>query len=370
MTDNTDALPPLPASQAFSLTRSVYTADQMRAYASAALASRDAEIAKLKGWRDAIDEALVVAHIGVATEPYDDLNKLLQWHHDIWLDPAVSSDAAALVEQGRAEIAKLRQGEPVALPNCTVADVGFRWDGDKQEHIPQVLVSFTPVPANRPNDDKGWKDRDAFAGMLASPPPAQPAQAERLEPCCGIPNECSGSGPCVGNGPNPLYGGCFEGETQELADLRRSQAAQIAALKTVMIAAAEEIASQWQAHCDAEGYGPQNLLRRLEEGIPSEYGYTAGAFAALTAERDALRADAERIDHLEKLTLRVAFQNNKRPTESVGSDLHMRDGRCSLYVRDLFGNAIKAECGYGESVREAIDAARASLNTTTTRSEP
>lgn len=69
-----------------------------------------------------------------------------------------------------------------------------------------------------------------------------------------------------------------------------SQAAQIAALKTVMIAAAEEIAAHWQAHCDAEGYGPQNLLRRLEEGIPSEYGYTAGAFAALTAERDALRA--------------------------------------------------------------------------------
>lgn len=43
MTDNTDALPPLPASQAFSLARSVYTADDMHAYARAALASRDAE---------------------------------------------------------------------------------------------------------------------------------------------------------------------------------------------------------------------------------------------------------------------------------------------------------------------------------------
>ena len=43
-----DALPPLPASQAFSLTRSVYTADDMHAYARAALASRDAEIAKLR----------------------------------------------------------------------------------------------------------------------------------------------------------------------------------------------------------------------------------------------------------------------------------------------------------------------------------
>ena len=80
-----------------------------------------------------------------------------------------------------------------------------------------------------------------------------------------------------------------------------SQAAQIAALKTVMIAAAEEIASHWQAHCDAQGYGPQNLLRRLEEGIPSEYGYTAGAFAALTAERDALRAHLNAIAAAAKL---------------------------------------------------------------------
>lgn len=61
------------------------------------------------------------------------------------------------------------------------------------------------------------------------------------------------------------------------------------ALKTVMVAAAEEIQAHWSAHCDAEGYGPANLIRRLEEGIPSEYGYTAGAFERLTKERDALR---------------------------------------------------------------------------------
>lgn len=60
----------------------------------------------------------------------------------------------------------------------------------------------------------------------------------------------------------------------------------IARPKTVMIAAAEEIAAHWDAHCDAEGYGPQNLLRRLEEGIPSEYGYTAGAFAELKARAE------------------------------------------------------------------------------------
>lgn len=55
-------------------------------------------------------------------------------------------------------------------------------------------------------------------------------------------------------------------------------------LRTVMIAAAEEISEHWQAHCDADGYGPSNLLRRLEIGIPSEYGYTAGAFRKLKEE--------------------------------------------------------------------------------------
>jgi hypothetical protein len=66
-------------------------------------------------------------------------------------------------------------------------------------------------------------------------------------------------------------------------------AAKNAKLKTVMIAAAEEIKAHWDAHCDADGYGPLNLMRRLEEGIPSQYGYTAGRFAELERERDALR---------------------------------------------------------------------------------
>ena len=52
-------------------------------------------------------------------------------------------------------------------------------------------------------------------------------------------------------------------------------------LKTVMIAAAEEISKHWDAHCDDEGYGPVNLMRRLEEGIPAQYGYSAGDFRRL-----------------------------------------------------------------------------------------
>lgn len=140
-----DALPPLPDVPepwdiidgewcGQNVKREVFTVTQLRTYATeyarAALASRDAEIAKLKGWRDAIDEALVVAHIGVATEPYDDLNRLLDWHHDVWLDPAVSSDAQALIDRGAAEerqrTAQPAQAEP--RPDMADAYVGARED--------------------------------------------------------------------------------------------------------------------------------------------------------------------------------------------------------------------------------------------------
>lgn len=93
----------------------------------------------------------------------------------------------------------------------------------------------------------------------------------------------------------------------ELARLRTENAN----LKTVMVAAAEEIAAHWNAHCDSEGYGPQNLMRRLEEGIPSEYGYTAGRFAELQAELAALRASAASVQadqraELDRLRIRCA----------------------------------------------------------------
>jgi hypothetical protein len=66
-------------------------------------------------------------------------------------------------------------------------------------------------------------------------------------------------------------------------------------LKTVMVAAAEEISANWEAHCDSEGYGPANLMRRLEQGIASEYGYTAGAFAKLERINDQLLEALEQI---------------------------------------------------------------------------
>ncbi len=115
--------------------------------------------------------------------------------------------------------------------------------------------------------------------------------------------------------------GDYVEEMDEAADALEQQAAQvaekdaeIARLKTVMIAAAEEIGAHWDAHCDAEGYGPVNLLRRLEQGIQSEYGYTSGAFARMKAEVEALRADAERLRHLLQVSM-TAMQLSRFPLD-------------------------------------------------------
>ena len=84
--------------------------------------------------------------------------------------------ARAAYEAGRASPA----GAPVAAPDYRIADRGFRWDAETRQHIPQLLIEFAPVPANDPNDSKGWKDRDSLAAMLAAAP-ATPVSEDRKD---------------------------------------------------------------------------------------------------------------------------------------------------------------------------------------------
>lgn len=120
-----EALPELPASQAFSLTRSIYTADDMHAYARAALASQAekhaAELAKLRQWRDVADDMLTVSHEVASDDPRESIDRLISWHVQVALDPAVSSDAAALVEVGRQQGAKLQQGEARTVRDAAIS---------------------------------------------------------------------------------------------------------------------------------------------------------------------------------------------------------------------------------------------------------
>jgi threonine dehydratase len=72
-----------------------YTADQMRE-----------AIATANEWREAVDDALVCAGLDCLApdaHPRDSLCRLIEWRLTLALDPAVSSDAAALIERGRRE---------------------------------------------------------------------------------------------------------------------------------------------------------------------------------------------------------------------------------------------------------------------------
>ena len=75
---------------------------------------------------------------------------------------------------------------PVAAPYYRIAERGFRWDAENRQHIPQLLIEFTPVPANAPNDSNGWKDRDKLAGMLATAP-TPPSTEDRWQPIATAP---------------------------------------------------------------------------------------------------------------------------------------------------------------------------------------
>jgi hypothetical protein len=60
-------------------------------------------------WRRAIDHEMVIAHLGVANpddEPAALLQKIIQWHVDVALDPGISRRARSLVDDGLERVAQ------------------------------------------------------------------------------------------------------------------------------------------------------------------------------------------------------------------------------------------------------------------------
>lgn len=114
----------------------------------------------------------------------------------------------------------------------------------------------------------------------------------------------------------------YQRAADDAVDLLRKQLARITELEaerdnlhTTMFAAAVEIQAHWEAHCDAEGYGPANLMHRLERGIASLYGYDAKALQRVEAERDRLRVDAERYQWLRKHSyVEVTCKSSRDPS--------------------------------------------------------
>ena len=120
----------------------------------------------------------------------------------------------------------------------------------------------------------------------------------------------------VGNGPNPLYGGCFEGETQELADLRRSQAAQIAALtaeRAALRADAERLHIRGTAYEAALGIAYQATYQSHHGHWDKTGQHGAGCPECIRAREARENCDAELRRGLEALAAHTPTPT-KEPT--------------------------------------------------------
>ena len=54
-------------------------------------------------WREAVDDMLVTCHEVAGDDPRESINRLINWHVTISLDPAVSSAAQELIVRGKEE---------------------------------------------------------------------------------------------------------------------------------------------------------------------------------------------------------------------------------------------------------------------------
>lgn len=65
-------------------------------------------------------------------------------------------------DEARAEAAALR----ALLRSVVRKNIAFRWDGEKQCHVPWIMVEFAEVAGGEPNTAPGWLHRDAFAAAI------------------------------------------------------------------------------------------------------------------------------------------------------------------------------------------------------------
>lgn len=113
------------------------------------------------GFRDVVIEGLAVSHSLTAeheTNPRKAVADLISWHVQVALDPAVSSQAQALIERGAASHGStIRQGD--SMPYAVSNDLYWRYDaaprGVKLFLLSVGGVAVSPGP---------WRDGAGFIG--------------------------------------------------------------------------------------------------------------------------------------------------------------------------------------------------------------
>ena len=105
-------------------------------------------------------------------------------------------------------------------------------------------------------------------------------------------------------------------ELEELQGLVERQA-------STMLMAAQEIQSQWDSHCNSEGYGPANLMTRLLSGYGTNYEFPKNGILSV------IRENEELIDLIK--TIKTMAWTSKDPAKTV------------LEIEDLTKNFLSAK---------------------------
>ena len=129
-------------------------------------------------WRTAIEDELICAHIGTAdsfSDAQSALKSLIDWHVSVSLDPAVSSDAQALIDRGRAAQPAGAQQEPNMRHPKIQALIGK----NARQHIWMMLVEQLvedPHFETTAMDMEYWDTlHDKLKEKLTAAPPAPAA---------------------------------------------------------------------------------------------------------------------------------------------------------------------------------------------------
>ena len=114
----------------------------------------------------------IIAERDALRAELDELTSMYVHHMDVIAEQADMEELGDFGDYVRIEY-RDKPPRKVATPALSVPsgmkiEKIFRWSGEKQHHIPQLLIEFEPVPAGEPNDSKGWKDRDALSEMLSA----------------------------------------------------------------------------------------------------------------------------------------------------------------------------------------------------------
>lgn len=122
-----------------------YSEDQIHA---ARLAGADM-IEELGKWKGAVGDMLSVCHEVESADPRESINRLIDWHVMVNMDPAVSSAAQALIERGKAE-----QAATITPPMLIVKSV---IDPETLEKLKSMTMRESGAISYAVSDDVYWR---------------------------------------------------------------------------------------------------------------------------------------------------------------------------------------------------------------------